>query len=226
MESIDCFVVSRVDSDPSGIRRLNFIRLLLLYTRKFESSGNPALCVNYYYFLHDIPALPDIGKDDSTTATSSRGTSLFVQCVAELAIQTGEIDVLLGCLTRPVEGPSNSGGALRQPGVIDRFASVAPAISLITTVAEMLEARGQMFQAIGVYLLAGEAKSLLAAVRLMNLLLVGVVAFDDGNGAGAGANSTANADRNNILRLAAEVCSDMLVFLQILLNVQFPAVFP
>ncbi|VDL19915.1 unnamed protein product [Hymenolepis diminuta] len=195
-------LTSRVDSDPSGIRRLNFIRLLLLYTRKFESSGNPALCINYYYFLHDIPAISDGEKDVSNADT--RGSSLFVQCVAELAIQTGEFDSLLGRLTRQVDGSSQTGGGiLRQPGAIDRFASVALPISLITAVAEMLEARGQMYQAVGVYLLAGEAKSLLAAVRLTNLLLVGVVALDDGNGAAS--STVANADRDNILRLAAEV---------------------
>lgn len=195
-------IASRVDSDPSGIRRLNFIRLLLLYTRKFESSGNPALCINYYYFLHDIPAISDGEKDVSNADT--RGSSLFVQCVAELAIQTGEFDSLLGRLTRQVDGSSQTGGGiLRQPGAIDRFASVALPISLITAVAEMLEARGQMYQAVGVYLLAGEAKSLLAAVRLTNLLLVGVVALDDGNGAAS--STVANADRENILRLATEV---------------------
>ncbi|KAL5108187.1 Nuclear pore complex protein Nup93 [Taenia crassiceps] len=187
-------LVSRLDSDPSGFRRLNFIRLLLLYTRKFES-GNPTLCMNYYYFLHD---LSPVNEDKEKTAVASVPDfgmpSLFVQCVAELAIQTGEFDLLLGRLT-----PDS--GALRQAGAIDRFAGVAPPISLITTVAEMLEARGQMMQAVSVYLLAGEVKNLLCAVRLTNLLLVGVVAVDDFNGP----NATGNSERQNILRLSTEV---------------------
>ncbi|VDK36595.1 unnamed protein product [Taenia asiatica] len=184
-------LVSRVDSDPSGFRRLNFIRLLLLYTRKFES-GNPTLCMNYYYFLHDLPSVTE-GKEKTAVASLSgfRVHSLFVQCVAELVIQTGEFDLLLGRLD-----PDD--GALRQAGAIDRFASVAPPISLITTVAEMLEARGQMAQAVSVYLLTGEVRNLLSAVRLTNLLLVGVVAVDDFN-------PTGNSERQNILRLAAEV---------------------
>ncbi|EUB62716.1 Nuclear pore complex protein Nup93 [Echinococcus granulosus] len=187
-------LVSRVDSDPSGFRRLNFVRLLLLYTRKFELS-NPTLCINYYYFLHDLPSVTE-GKEKTTVASppGSGMHSLFVQCVAELAIQTGEFDLLLGRLT-----PENR--ALRQAGAIDRFASVAPPISLITIVAEMLEARGQMVQAVSVYLLAGEVKNILSAVRLINLLLVGVVATDDSNGL----NVTGNSERENILRLATEV---------------------
>lgn len=186
--------MSRVDSDPSGFRRLNFIRLLLLYTRKFES-GNPTLCMNYYYFLHDLPSVTK-GKEKTAVASlpGFEMHSLFVQCVGELAIQTGEFDLLLGRLI-----PDS--GALRQAGAIDRFASVAPPISLITTVAEMLEARGQMAQAVSVYLLAGEVKNLLSAVRLTNLLLVGVVAVDDFNGL----NATGNSERQNILRLATEV---------------------
>ncbi|VDM15646.1 unnamed protein product [Hydatigera taeniaeformis] len=187
-------LVSRVDSDPSGFRRLNFIRLLLLYTRKFES-GNPTLCLNYYYFLHDLPSVSE-GKEKTPTATlpGFGMSSLFVQCVAELVIQTGEFDLLLGRLV-------SDGGALRQAGAIDRFASVAPPTSLITAVAEMLEARGQMVQAVSVYLLAGEVKNLLSAVRLTNLLLVGVVAI----GAFNGLRTTSNSDREDIMSLATKV---------------------
>uniref|UniRef100_A0A5K3F567 Nuclear pore protein n=2 Tax=Mesocestoides corti TaxID=53468 RepID=A0A5K3F567_MESCO len=172
-------IISRIDSDPSGFRRLNFVRLLLLYTRKFEID-NPALCVNYYYFLHEL-------------SSEERGapTNLFVRCVAELAIQTGEFDLILG-----VPGP----GGVRQPGAIDRFASVSQPPELIASVAEMLETRGQMAKSASVYLLAGTSKTLLSAVRLTNLLLVGVVAGER-NEPGAEGKFT----RQTLLQLAAEV---------------------
>ena len=147
--------------------------------------------MNYYYFLHDLPSLSE-SNEKGLTSTATR--SLFIHCVAELAIQTGEFDLLLGRL-------SPEGGGLRQVGAIDRFLCVAQPIAIITTVAEMLEARGQMTQAVRVYLLAGEAKNLLSAVRLINLLLVGVVAVDDPNGL----DTAASADRQTILQLAAEV---------------------
>lgn len=38
------------------IRRLNFIRLLMLYTRKFEST-DPREALQYFYFLRWVPLL-------------------------------------------------------------------------------------------------------------------------------------------------------------------------
>lgn len=42
--------VSHEAGDPPGIRRLNFVRLLMLYTRKFEST-DPREALQYFYFL-------------------------------------------------------------------------------------------------------------------------------------------------------------------------------
>lgn len=43
-------VVSQEHGDPPMVRRLNFIRLLMLYTRKFEST-DPREALQYFYFL-------------------------------------------------------------------------------------------------------------------------------------------------------------------------------
>lgn len=43
-------VVSQEPGDPPMVRRLNFIRLLMLYTRKFEST-DPREALQYFYFL-------------------------------------------------------------------------------------------------------------------------------------------------------------------------------
>lgn len=42
--------VSHEPGDPPCIRRLNFVRLLMLYTRKFEST-DPREALQYFYFL-------------------------------------------------------------------------------------------------------------------------------------------------------------------------------
>lgn len=44
------FSVSQEAGDPPMVRRLNFIRLLMLYTRKFEST-DPREALQYFYFL-------------------------------------------------------------------------------------------------------------------------------------------------------------------------------
>ena len=45
-----CAAVSQEPGDPHMVRRLNFIRLLMLYTRKFEST-DPREALQYFYFL-------------------------------------------------------------------------------------------------------------------------------------------------------------------------------
>ncbi|MEQ2204877.1 hypothetical protein XENOCAPTIV_020271 [Xenoophorus captivus] len=57
------------------IRRLNFIRLLMLYTRKFEST-DPREALQYFYFLRNE-------KD-------SQGENMFMRCVSELVIESRE----------------------------------------------------------------------------------------------------------------------------------------
>ncbi len=44
------FVVSKESSDPLPLRRLNFARLLMMYTRKFEAT-DPREALQYFYFL-------------------------------------------------------------------------------------------------------------------------------------------------------------------------------
>lgn len=50
MGSTVVVAVSQEPGDPPMIRRLNFIRLLMLYTRKFEST-DPREALQYFYFL-------------------------------------------------------------------------------------------------------------------------------------------------------------------------------
>lgn len=51
--------VSQEPGDPPMIRRLNFIRLLMLYTRKFEAT-DPREALQYFYFLRYVhPSQPN-----------------------------------------------------------------------------------------------------------------------------------------------------------------------
>lgn len=62
--------VSQEAGDPPMVRRLNFIRLLMLYTRKFEST-DPREALQYFYFLRYIKLLcshpPALSWGDLTT---------------------------------------------------------------------------------------------------------------------------------------------------------------
>ncbi|EPY77110.1 nuclear pore complex protein Nup93 [Camelus ferus] len=76
-------LLSHEPGDPPCTRRLNFVRLLMLYTRKFEST-DPREALQYFYFLRDE-------KD-------SQGENMFLRCVSELVIESREFDMILGKL--------------------------------------------------------------------------------------------------------------------------------
>ncbi|KAK7891154.1 hypothetical protein WMY93_023117 [Mugilogobius chulae] len=129
------------------VRRLNFIRLLMLYTRKFEST-DPREALQYFYFLRNE-------KD-------SQGENMFMRCVSELVIESREFDMLLGRLEKD---------GSRKPGVIDKFAGDTRAI--ISKVALEAENKGLFEEAVKLYDLARNSDKVL---ELMNRLLSPVIA--------------------------------------------------
>ncbi|XP_041125050.1 nuclear pore complex protein Nup93-like isoform X1 [Polyodon spathula] len=139
-------LLSQEPGDPPMIRRLNFIRLLMLYTRKFEST-DPREALQYFYFLRNE-------KD-------SQGESMFMRCVSELVIESREFDMLLGRLEKD---------GSRKPGVIDKFAGDTRAI--ISTVAQEAENKGLFEEAVKLYELAKNPDKVMG---LMNKLLSPVV---------------------------------------------------
>ncbi|XP_021390887.1 nuclear pore complex protein Nup93 isoform X2 [Lonchura striata] len=72
-------LLSHEAGDPPGVRRLNFVRLLMLYTRKFEST-DPREALQYFYFLRNE-------KD-------SQGENMFLRCVSEIVIESREPGVI------------------------------------------------------------------------------------------------------------------------------------
>uniref|UniRef100_A0A8B9Z2U5 Nuclear pore complex protein Nup93 n=1 Tax=Buteo japonicus TaxID=224669 RepID=A0A8B9Z2U5_9AVES len=139
-------LLSHEAGDPPGIRRLNFVRLLMLYTRKFEST-DPREALQYFYFLRNE-------KD-------SQGENMFLRCISELVIESREFDMILGKL-------ENDGS--RKPGVIDKFTSDTKPI--INKVASAAENKGLFEEAAKLYDLAKNPDKVL---ELMNKLLSPVV---------------------------------------------------
>lgn len=140
-------LLSQEPGDPPMVRRLNFIRLLMLYTRKFEST-DPREALQYFYFLRNE-------KD-------SQGENMFMRCISELVIESREFDMLLGRLEKD---------GSRKPGAIDKFAGDTRAI--ISKVALEAENKGLFEEAVKLYELAKNPDKVL---ELMNRLLSPVVA--------------------------------------------------
>ena len=130
MNTMEFYVsVSKESSDPSPLRRLNFARLIMMYTRKFEPT-DPREALQYFYFLRDIKKTAD--------------ENLFMSCVSELVLETREFEMLLGQLSRD---------GSRKPGAIDKFHGDTQKI--MELVARDTENKGLFEDAVKLYDLAG-----------------------------------------------------------------------
>ncbi|KAG8175420.1 hypothetical protein JTE90_021117 [Oedothorax gibbosus] len=74
-------LLSKASADKPPMRRLNLSRLLMMYTKKFETT-DPREALQYFYILRDL--------------RSNRGMNLFMACVSELVLETKEYEMLLG----------------------------------------------------------------------------------------------------------------------------------
>ncbi|XP_059162487.1 nuclear pore complex protein Nup93-like [Physella acuta] len=141
-------LLSQDASDPSGLRRLNLARLIMMYTRKFEATDAQE-ALQYFYFLRNLK--------------TPNGEDLFMSCVSELVLETKEFDMLLGRLMKD---------GTRKPGAIDRFNQDTQKITEL--VAKETESKGLFEDAIQLYDLAKDHEK---ALTLMNKLLSQVVAL-------------------------------------------------
>lgn len=140
--SIHAPMLTRESSDPGPVRRLNFARLIMMYTRKFEVT-DPREALQYFYFLRDFK--------------NGQGDNLLTSCISELVLETKEFDMLLGQLL--------SDGT-RRPGAIDKFQ--ADTQKIIEQVAQDTEVKGQFEDAVKLYDLAQDHNKV---VELLNRLL-------------------------------------------------------
>jgi len=119
-------LLTRDESDPVPFRRLNFARLIMTFTRKFEQS-DPQEALQYFYFLRDIK--------------TPEGGDLFMQCVSQLVRDSREFSALLGRMD-PATGA-------RRPGAIDKF--FGDTSKIILKVAADCEHKGLFEEAINLF---------------------------------------------------------------------------
>uniref|UniRef100_A0A2R5LLL6 Nuclear pore protein n=2 Tax=Ornithodoros turicata TaxID=34597 RepID=A0A2R5LLL6_9ACAR len=144
--SIHVAILSAQNGDSPPTRRLNFARLLMTYTRKFEST-DPREALQYFYFLRNLKGL--------------HSENLFVACISELVLETREFEALLGKL---------EADGSRKHGAVDCF--LGDTQRIVEAVATDSEKRGLYEDAVKLYDLAGKHEE---AVRLLNKLLGQVV---------------------------------------------------
>jgi len=141
-------LLSEDSSDSGSLRRLNLARLIMMYTRKFEST-DAREALQYFFFLRNLK--------------TGSGDNLFMSCVSELVLETREFDMLLGRIEKD---------GSRKPGAIDRFRQDNQRITEM--VAQDTEAKGLFEDAVRLYDLAKNQEKALA---IMNKLLSQVVAM-------------------------------------------------
>jgi len=125
---------------------LNFARLVLLYTRRFEAT-HPNETLHYYFLLRDIK--------------TAQGDDLFLSCVSELALSSRCLEEVLGSL---------SADGVRTPGLVDAFD--VDRVEITSLVARDAEKRGLHEDAAKLYDLAGSHEK---ALGLLNKMLAQVV---------------------------------------------------
>lgn len=121
--------------DTAPMKRLNFARLITIFTRKFETT-DPREALEYFYLLKHL-----IGPN---------GDNLFASCVSELVLDTREFDTLLGCL--------HTDGS-RKPGAIAKFK--LDTAEIVTLVAKDAESKGHLEDAASLYDLADNNEKVL-----------------------------------------------------------------
>ena len=126
-------------NESKCLRRLNIACLIKMYTRKFECT-DPREALQYYFILRDLQVPPATDK-------GRRNISYFAQYVIELALETREFELLFGRLEK---------NAVRRPGVVDRFIGESETQYIISLVAEDIENKGLVEEAIKLYDLCKE----------------------------------------------------------------------
>lgn len=150
-ESIQAQLVTTFSGDPQPSRRLNFARLIMSYTRKFEVT-DPREALQYFFLLRGM--------------NGPQGEDLFMSCISELVLETREFEMLLGKLE-----PDGK----RKPGCIDKFHKDTQKI--IEVVAKDSADKGLSEEAVKLFDLA---KNHDRALEILNKLLSQVISASSG----------------------------------------------
>ncbi|XP_058967670.1 nuclear pore complex protein Nup93 [Pocillopora verrucosa] len=150
-ESIQAQLLTSSPRDPQPNRRLNFARLIMSYTRKFEVT-DPREALQYFFLLRGM--------------NGPQGEDLFMSCVSELVLETREFEMLLGKLE-----PDGK----RKPGCIDKFHR--DTTKIIEVVAKDSAEKGLSEEAVKLFDLA---KNHDGALEILNKLLSQVISASSG----------------------------------------------
>ncbi|CAF0727490.1 unnamed protein product [Brachionus calyciflorus] len=143
-------------NEPKCLRRINLPILIRMYTRKFECT-DPREALEYYYFLRNLKVSTQLSGD------VKRISNYFAQYISELALETREFELLFGRLEK---------NAIRRPGVVDKFTSDEEANSIITLVAEEIENKGLIEEAVKLYDLCKQHQRVLELCNKLTSLVV------------------------------------------------------
>lgn len=147
-------------TEPKCLRRINIACMVKMYTRKFECT-DPREAIQYYYILRNL-YIPTNGPG-SLPSRTKRNISYFAQFVSELALETREFELLFGRLEK---------NAIRRPGIVDKFIGESETQSIISLVAEDIENKGLVEEAIKLFDLCKEHQRVL---ELCNKLISQIV---------------------------------------------------
>ncbi|XP_002164359.1 nuclear pore complex protein Nup93 [Hydra vulgaris] len=132
--------------DPPPLKRLNFARLITIYTRKFETT-DPREALEYFFLLRGL--------------TGPNGQNLFASCISELALETREFETILGCI---------KADGTKKPGCISKFK--VDVSNIVCTVAKDAESKGQFEDATMLYDLADNHEKVLELLTTLLSQLV------------------------------------------------------
>lgn len=139
-------LLSKPANDSTGFQRLNYAKLITIYTRKFEKN-NSIEAIYYYFVLRNIKTVS--------------GDNLFTTSVSQLVRDTNNYEILLGYIGED---------GCRIPGAIDKFNNDVSAI--IDHIANDLENNGLFEDAVKLYDLGSNHNKVL---QLLNKMLSSVV---------------------------------------------------
>lgn len=150
-ESIQAQLLTKAIGFPAPGRQLNFARLIMSYTRKFEVT-DPREALQYFFLLRGMKG--------------PHGEDLFMSCISELVLETREFEMLLGRLEQD---------GSRKPGCIDKFHKDTQRI--IEIVAKDSAEKGLSEEAVKLFDLA---KNHDKALEILNKLLSQVISTSSG----------------------------------------------
>ncbi|XP_033172157.1 nuclear pore complex protein Nup93-1 [Drosophila mauritiana] len=158
--SVEQPLLSSEPDDPKPMKRLNFVRLIVMYAKCFERTDTKH-ALQYYYLLRHFK--------------SEKGTNVMLTCVCDLLVENCDEAML-----KLVFGTEDKKNSLRYGGIYAEFQmQECDKYSLAEMVGDEFSKRCDYDSAIELYFIGGQLDK---ALRLVNALLAQVVHQPTQNG--------------------------------------------